>query len=107
MNSWRVRFERWLCGISTGLRVRSEQFTADRAEGSINHEWMQPGLCMWGAHLPQPRLCTAAAAAAALIAGEGIGEGGGWFRKMKTLAKPRSVPGTQISLPDVPLILYG
>lgn len=68
---------------------------------------MQPGLCMWGAHLPQPRPCTAAAAAAALIAGEGIGEGGGWFRKMKTLAKPGSVPGTQVSLPDVPLILYG
>lgn len=85
--------------------VRSEQFTADRAEESINHEWMQPVPCMWGAHLPQPRLCTAAAAAA-LIAAEGIGEGGGWFRKMKTLAKPGSVPGTQISLPDVPLILY-
>lgn len=93
--------------MSTGLRVRSEQFTADSAGESIKHEWKQPG----GAHLPhvrpQPRLCTAAAATtAALIAAEGIG-GWGWFRKMRTLAKPQSVPGTQISLPDVPLILYG
>lgn len=64
--------------MSTGLRVRSEQFTADSAGESINHEWKQPS----GAHLPhvrpQPRLCTAAAATtAALIAAEGIGGGGG------------------------------